>query len=196
MNKLNVPEEKAKRKKKKPKIPKMPNKIVIIKNADKDSGNWMETWDKPKNRNPAHRPHPFRLLALGRPGRGKTNMIKNVFLTHQGSSKKFKKLYIVCCDLDSREWSDCDPTEIMSELPCPSEFDGSEKTMIVLDDLELTKASTEEIRKLATLMRYTSTHRNVSIALGYQSFFDTPPMARKCANVFLIYKPVSKQELT
>ena len=52
MNKLNAAPEKVKRKKKKPRIPKMPNKIVIIKNADKDSGNWMETWDKPKNRNP------------------------------------------------------------------------------------------------------------------------------------------------
>jgi hypothetical protein len=196
MNKLNAAPEKVKRKKKKPRIPKMPNKIVIIKNADKDSGNWMETWDKPKNRNPAHIPHPFRLLALGRPGRGKTNVLKNILLRHQGSAKKFKKLYIVCCDLDSREWSDCEPTEVMTELPEPEEMDGVDKTLLIIDDYEHERASAEEKRKLSTLMRYTSTHKNMSVMVGYQSFFDCPSICRKTANIFLIYKPVSKLELT
>ena len=197
MNKLlNVPEEKAKRKKKKPKIPKMPNKIVIIKNADKDSGNWMESWAKPKNRNPAHIPHPFRLLALGRPGRGKTNMMKNIFLRHQSSAKKFKRLYVVCCDITSREWLDCEPTEVIDTLPEPEEFDGSEKTMVVIDDYEHERASTEEKRKLSTLMRFVSTHKNLSVMVGYQSFFDCPSICRKTANCFMIYKPISKLELT
>lgn len=32
--------------------------------------------------------------------------------------------------------------------------------------------------------------------LGFQSFFDTPPIARKCSNVFLLYRGNSKQETT
>jgi hypothetical protein len=195
MNKPLEP-EKAKRKKKKKKIPKLPSKLVVIKNMDKDRGNWMENWKKPKHRNPGHIPHPFRLLSLGIPGRGKTNMIKNVFLQHQGSAKKFKKLYIVCCDLDSQEYLDLEPTEVMIDLPDPSEFDGSEKTMIVIDDYEHERTSTEEKRKLSTLMRFVSTHKNVSIAVGYQSFFDCPSICRKTANIFMIYKPTSKLELT
>ena len=87
----NSDEEKKKKKKKK-RIPKLPNRVVVIKNAEKDSGGWMETWSKPKKRSPGHIIHPFRLLALGGVGRGKTNCLKNVFLRHQSSAKKFKKL--------------------------------------------------------------------------------------------------------
>jgi hypothetical protein len=196
MLKHNEPEEPKKRKKRKKKIPKLGNNLVIIKNKDKDSGNWMESWSKPNNRNPGHIPHPFRLLALGRPGRGKTNCMKNILLQHQSSAKRFKNLYIVCCDSDSLEWVDCEPTEIMVDLPDPSEFDGVEKTMLVIDDYEHEKTSTDEKRKLSTLMRYVSTHKNLSIMVGYQSFFDCPSICRKTSNCYMIYKPVSKLELT
>tara|TARA_R110000782_G_scaffold71722_1_gene143755 strand:+ start:249 stop:983 length:735 start_codon:yes stop_codon:yes gene_type:complete len=192
MNKL----EKKERKPRKRKIPKMPNKLIVIKNADKDTGNWMECWRKPKNRQPAHIIHPFRLLSLGIPGRGKSNCMKNIFLQHQSNNKPFKKLYIVCCDLDSKEWLDCEPTEVMVELPDPDFFDGEDKVALIIDDYEHERASADEKRRLSTLMRYTSTHRNLSIFVGYQSFFDCPNICRKTANVFLIYKPTSKLELT
>ena len=198
MNKLLEQNKKPKkdRKKKKKKIPKMPNKLVVIKNMDKDKGNWMESWRKPKDRKPAHIPHPFRLLSLGIPGRGKSNCMKNVFLQHQSSSKPFKKLYIVCCDLDSQEWLDCEPTEIMIELPDPDIFDGEDKCALIIDDYNHESNNKEEKRKLSNLMRYTSTHRNLSVFVGYQSFFDCPSICRKTANVFLIYQPTSKLELT
>ena len=62
-------------------VPKLGRKIVVIKNKDKDTG-WMEKWgNKPKNIGRV--PHPFRLLALGGVGRGKTNTMKNIFLQHQ-----------------------------------------------------------------------------------------------------------------
>ena len=81
-------------------VPKLGNRVVVIKNADKDKGNWMERW-KPGTRNIGRIPHPFRLLALGGVGRGKTNTMKNIFLQHQSGNRKFKKLYICCCDVDS-----------------------------------------------------------------------------------------------
>ena len=83
-------DEEIKKKKKKKRIPKLPNKVVVIKNAEKDKGNWMESWSKPAHRSPGHIIHPFRLLALGGVGRGKTNSCKNIFLRHQSSAKKFK----------------------------------------------------------------------------------------------------------
>jgi hypothetical protein len=186
--------EKKTRKKKK-RIPKLPNKIVVIKNAEKDKGNWMEKWCKPRNRSPGHIIHPFRLLALGGVGRGKTNSCKNIFLRHQSSARKFKKLYIITCSEDSQEWADCEPDELMTEIPDLSRFDGSEKTCVILDDFETMKMSKEQLRKLSTLMRFISSHRNVSCILSYQSFFDTPPICRKVANCFMVYKPNSKQEI-
>jgi hypothetical protein len=182
------------KKKKKKKIPKLPNRVVVIKNSEKDSGGWMESWSKPKKRSPGHIPHPFRLLALGGVGRGKSNMCKNVFLRHQSSGKKFQKLIIITCSEDSTEWDDCDPDDVLIEIPDLEIFDGAEKTCVILDDFETMKLSKSQLRKLSTLMRFVSSHRNVSCMLSYQSFFDTPPICRKVANCFMIYKPNSHQE--
>lgn len=172
------------------------DKIVVIKNADKDSGNWVENWKKPKDRSLACFPHPFRLMALGNVSRGKTNTIKNVFLVHQQQkNRKFKKLIIITCSVESDEWSDCDPDLILDEIPDLALFDGRDKTMVVLDDYEFVSSNKVQEKRLATLMRYVSSHKNVSVMLSYQSFFDVPPIARKCANIFLIYKPNSKAEI-
>ena len=174
-------------------LPALPNEVVVIKNADK--GAWVETWDKPKHRSPGHLPHSFRLLALGPPGVGKTNYLKNIFLKTQSSSKKFQRLYIVTCDLSSREWLDCEPTEIMDHMPDISLFEDGIMTMICIDDYEFEKCSKEEMRKLTTLFRMISTHKNVSVMLSYQSFFHVPSICRKTANVFILYKPKSDGEL-
>ena len=187
-------EPKKKRKKKKEKIRPLPNKVVVIKNAEKDSG-WMENWDYPKKRSPGHLIHPFKLLALGGTGRGKTNCIKNIFLRHQSSQRKFKKLYIITCSEESREWDDCDPTDVFVDIPDLELFDGNDKTCVILDDFETLKLTPDQYRKLATLMRFVCTHRNVSCMLSYQSFFDCIPICRKVANCLMIYKTTGRQEL-
>jgi hypothetical protein len=175
-------------------VPKLGRKIYIIKNADKDTG-WMESWgDAPKNIGKI--PHPFRLLALGGVGRGKTNNLKNLFLHHQGGNRKFKELYICCCDVNSKEWLNLEPTGIMDELPSLELFDPTKKTMLIIDDFEFEKSNKETMRRLSTLFRFVSSHRNVSIMCGYQSWFDCPTIARKCASCYLIYKPNGKSELS
>jgi hypothetical protein len=186
-------EEENLKKKRKPKIPDLPNRIVVIKNSEKDEGNWMEKWDK--TRSPGFLPHPFRLLALGGVGRGKTNCMKNIFLKHQAGSNKFQKLIIITCSEESTEWDDCDPDDLMTEIPDLEMFNGEVKTCVILDDFETIKISKEQLRKLSTLMRFISSHRNVSVMLGYQSYFDCPNICRKVANCFMIYKPNSRQEI-
>lgn len=182
--------------KRKTKTRKLPEKVVVIKNTEKDVGNWMESWSKPKNRSVGHIPHPFRLLALGGVGRGKTNMLKNIFLKHQGSKKKFKKLFIITCDISSQEWLDCCPDLVSDQIPSLDEFDDGVKTCVCIDDYEFEKASPLEQKKLSTLMRFISSHRNVSVLLSFQSFFSVPSIARKTANCFMIYNSPSRQELT
>lgn len=173
----------------------MPRKLIVIPNADKDC-NWLERWSKPKNRSLGHFPHPFRLLALGSVGRGKTNTMKNILLEAQRSSKKFKRLYILTCDVNSHEWDDCDPDLILDQIPALTMFDGKHKTMLIIDDFEWSNVSKQDMKRLSTIMRFTSSHKNVSVMLSYQSFFDVPSIARKTANVFVLYKPNSRQELT
>jgi hypothetical protein len=186
-------DEETIKKKIKPKIPGLPNRVVVIKNSEKDEGNWMEKWTP--GRNPGHIIHPFRLMALGGVGRGKSNSCKNIFLRHQSSANKFQRLIIITCSEDSTEWDDCEPDEVLTEIPDLDIFDGEEKTCVILDDYETIKISKEQLRKLSTLMRFVSSHRNVSCMLSFQSFFDVPPIARKVANCFMLYKPNSRQEM-
>jgi hypothetical protein len=186
-------DEIKKRKKVKPKIPPLPKRNVIIKNLDKDSGNWQEHW-KP-NQNIGLLPHPFRLVALGSVGRGKTNSCKQIFLNHQSTRRKFQKLVIITCDVDSQEWTDCDPDLITDQMIDLDYFEENVKTCVILDDFEWIKCSKEDQRKLSTLVRFISSHRNCSTMLSFQTFFDCPPIARKCATQFMIYKPNSRMEL-
>ena len=198
--KIRKKEQKEKRdkKNKKYRAPKLPSKVVVIKNVDKDVGNWMETWSKPKKRNPGHLPHSFRLLALGGVGRGKTGYMKQLFLRHQSESKPFKRLYIVTCSLNSNEWADCEPTHVFDYMPDFTEILNGEKvkTCIIIDDYEFEKCGAEQLRNLTTLFRMISSHFSVSVLCSYQSFFHCPSICRKTANAWILYKPKSKQELT
>lgn len=121
----------------------------------------METWDEPKNRSPGCIPHSFRLVCLGGTGRGKTCAMKNLFLQHQSTSRKFKKLFIVTCDADCTEWLDCEPDGVFDEMPDPKMFDTGEKTMLIIDDFEFARMGSDSTRKLATLFRFISTHKSV-----------------------------------
>ena len=173
---------------------KLPDKVHWIENADKDVGGWMEKWYE--GRPIGCLPHSFRLLALGGCGRGKSLQLKNVFLQHQMSDKPFKKLYVICPDSEeSREYDDCEPTDIFDYIPDLNIFDGSEKICIIIDDFEFKKMNKDDEKKLTTLFRFISTHRNCSLMASYQSFTDTPMLLRKVANVFILYKPTSKMEM-
>jgi hypothetical protein len=173
---------------------KMPNEVVVIKNEDKDTG-WVETWDSPPNRSPANIPHSFRCLALGGVSKGKSNYMKNIFLAHQSSSVPFKRLFVITCDLNSKEWDDCEPDLFTNKIPPLSCFQDNVKTMVVIDDYEFQKCGSDEKKRLFTLFRMISSHRGVSILASYQSFFDCPKICRVTSDVFIIYKPRSKTEL-
>lgn len=174
----------------------LPDEIVVLRNKDKDG--WGESWDYPKNRSLGLLPHPFRLLALGSVGRGKTNTIKNLFLKHQASAKPFQRLFIITCSENSQEWVDCDPDDILEQIPPLEIFtdDTSQKTCVIIDDYEFAASAKIQIKRLTTLFRYVSSHCNVSIFCSYQNFFSVPQIVRRCANSFLIYKPNSKLEIT
>ena len=179
-------------KKSKERFEHLDDKLIVIKNKDKDSG-WGETWKS--GQSPALIPHSFRLLSLGGCGRGKTNVLKQLFLKHQSTRRPFKHLYIITCDLTSKEWDDCEPDEIYDEIPELDVFDTGEKSLIVLDDYEQAGRDKTQKKRLTTMFRFISTHKNISLMCSYQSFFDCSQLLRKVCNVFIIYRPNSKQEL-
>ena len=181
--------------KKKPKPLKingtLPNKIIKIANADKK---FHETYHK--GRNICDLPHPFRLCILGKVGMGKSTLAKNILIRCQLGNHPFQELIIIHGSEDSEEWIDTEPTMILSDIPDPQDLtQNKKKSLIIIDDFEFQNLNKQSLKNLSSLFRFVSSHHNFSIIICYQSFFDVPPIIKKCCNVFILYRPNDSDEL-
>ena len=184
-------------------MPRLPQSVIAFECSDKKI---RETWTPKRSRDLGNVPSPFRALLIGPPGGGKTAVSKNL-LIHQ--RRRFDELYVIHEDYredgtGSTEYDDTDPTAMLGDVP-PLEYwneitagddpDGHPvKRLVILDDLELTSANRERLKNLALLFRYVSTHKGMSIILCHQSFFDIPTVVKKCANVFVLWRPRATSE--
>ena len=177
-------EKHKKNKKKSKKLSKLlPNKIIPLPNADKK---FHEKWYE--GRNFLNFPHPFRAVIVSLPNCGKTTIVKNILLRQD---PPFKKLLIVHIDGDyTEEYFDVQPTKYLDEIPPPNSptFDGKEKTLIILEDLEYKFMKRHELKNLDRLMGYVSTHKNVSVCILSQDFYNLPPSVRRMANIWILGK--------
>lgn len=170
---------------------KLPNNIIKIENVDKK---FHETWEP--NRNLCDFPHPYRCVILGKVGMGKSTLAKNIFLRTQAGPYPFKKLIVIHGSKDTKEFDELEPTMILNDIPHPDDLSqNTEKSCIIIDDFEFSKLPKEALKNLSSIFRYVSSHHNFSIIVCYQSFFDVPPIIKKCANVFVLYKPNDTDEL-
>jgi hypothetical protein len=166
-------------------VDKLPNKIIVIKNKDKQ---FDEKWYP--NRNIANFPAPFRMCLVGAVGGGKTNTAKNIILR---AHPQYDKIILCHCDKSSKEWDDLDlePEDkfFNSQLPPLEFFEGKEpkeKWLLIIEDCEFKNEGKNN--ELSMLFRYISSHKKVSIMLLYQNFTGIPKIARRLANVFVCWK--------
>ena len=173
---------------------KLKNEIIRLPNADKDSG-WVEKWSMDTHGFDTL-VHPFKACLIGRPNSGKTTVMHNLFLRIQMSNKPFQTLLIIQPST-SNEHDILDPTIILFDIPeiesIVSEDNG--KTLIIIDDFDMSKLDNHQKRNLGMLFRYVSSHHNISVLLSYQSFFDIPTIIRKTCNYFFIWKTNNVDEL-
>ena len=78
--------------------------------------------------------------------------------------------------------------DILDHIPSPTSWEGKVKTLVVIDDFDLTSLSKEQRGNLDRLFGYVSTHKNISIILCAQNFTNVPTIARRCSNFFVIWK--------
>lgn len=170
---------------------KIPQKLVDIKNCDKTG--WTEKWTKNRAKDIANFPHPSRIALIGPPSVGKSFICKHL-LMHQ--KPMFKEVYIIHGDADvTSEYEDIEPTMQMNEIPPVEFWDGKVKTLCILDDVEYSNLSREQMARLNKLFRYVSSHKNVTLYVTHQSFFELPNLVRKLCNIFILWKPRSTTEL-
>ena len=172
---------------------KLKNEIIRLPNADK--GDWVEKWSMDTHGFDIL-VHPFKACLIGRPNSGKTTVMHNLFLRIQLSAKPFQTLIIIQPST-SKEHNILDATITLFDIPeietIVSEDNG--KTLIIIDDWDMSKLDNHQKRNLGMLFRYVSSHHNISVLLSYQSFFDIPTIIRKTCNYFFIWKTNNIDEL-
>ena len=175
----------------------LPQKILVLGNVDKSDH---EKWDDKRKKNIANWPCPTRFCVIGPAGVGKTNLIKNILLN---ARPIYDNVYLVHPDVDySKEYDDIEPTDCMTKVPNIKYFsdvidpDNKQKNICIIDDLECGGGNSQQLHDLGLLFRYLSTHRNMSVIFSHQSWFDVPPIVRKMTNVYIIYRPKARNELT
>ncbi len=159
---------------------KLPNKLIGIPNADKA---FHEAWYE--SRGLLNFPHPFRAVCLGPPNVGKTNTVKNILLR---AHPPFEKVFVIHCDSAfTSEYEDISG-EMLDEIPAPTEWEGKEKTLCVLDDIDTKYMQKEQKQNLDRLFGFVSTHKNISCILCAQDAFNVPPIVRRCSNLWVLWR--------
>ena len=160
----------------------LPNIIIPIPNPDKT---WHESWEE--HTGLLNFPHPFRAVLLGPPNTGKTTTCKNILLRQD---PPFERVVVVHCDPEfTHEYDDID-AEMLSDIPAPEEWPGTEKTLVILDDLEFKHMPKQQARNLDRLFGFVSTHKNISCCVCAQDPFNVPAAVRRCANLWVLWKTV------
>jgi len=176
------------KKKKKKKNRRLPNRIMLIPNADKA---FHERWVK--GRNPLNIPHPFRCCCLGPPNCGKGTVVKNLLLR---AKPQFEEVIVIHCDPGyTKEYDDIAPNQLLSEIPPPDLWEGKVKTLVILDDLEFKSLSKDERGNLDRLFGFVSTHKDISVILCNQDPFCVPPIVRRCSNLWILWKLIDLDSL-
>ena len=171
---------------------KLPNEILKIENADKT---FHEKWHT--GRDVCDFPHPVRIAILGKVGLGKSTIAKNIFLRTQAANETpYEQLIIIHGSDSTKEFDDLEPTMILNDIPDPQDLtQNDKKTMIIIDDFEMSGLPKQSLKNLSSLFRFVSSHHNISVIICYQSFFQVPAIIKKCCNVFIIYRPNDRDEL-
>lgn len=207
----------GKKSKKKQSSSKLPKRLLFIPSSDK---NFIEQWSDIKNRDPLNFPASWRMVICGKPGCSKTMFLKNVCLR---SKPKFQRIFILHQDRYAREYNDID-AEVLGELPpndfwmgyedegennseteIDSEIDLSDteektelvrpKTLCVIDDVCFSDMSKIQRSRLNRLCGFISSHCNVSLCIINQDIFAVDPICRKCASIWVLFKPSCTDEL-
>lgn len=179
--------EKKSKKRKKRRV-RLPTMLIAIKNKDKGfHERWKETSDW------LDFPHPFRGVVLGPPNSGKTTTVKNIMMRQ---TEPFKRLYVIHCDPHStHEYKDVDGI-MLTDFPQPRQWTGNDKTLVVIDDVELNTLNKRQRKALDRLFGYVSTHRNISVLLCSQDTFNTPAIVRRCSSLWIMWPCKDVDQMT
>ena len=175
----------------------LPCKLIAFTNADKK---WHERW-KPQ-RDLLDFPHPYRICLVGPPNSGKSTTVLNILIRARPCFDRIIIIYPGGLSGTSEYNRLGKHVEYLDKIPPPEFFPpvkaakGKLKTMVIIDDFELKEIGKGQRANLDRLIGHVSTHRNVSVMLCAQDYFNVPTIARRCSNVHIFWKPRDANNLS
>ena len=171
--------KRSSRRKRKKRRMRLPCRLFAIKNKDK---NFHEHWKTGADL--LDFPHPIRGVVVGPPNSGKTTTVKNIIMRQ---NPPFKRLYVIHCDPEStHEYKDVGAV-MLSGFPSPKQWPGIDKTLVVIDDVELKTLTKLQRKALDRLFGYVSTHTHISVLLCSQDAFNIPTIVRRCSSLWILW---------
>ena len=133
--------------------------------------------------------HPFVCIIANGKNVGKTSLSKNIIAN---KTPPFEKIIVYSPLKNTTEWSDDIPEVIMinnvNEIFDKNLINRSERSLLVCDDLAMVDLPKTEQRAISNLIRYESTHNNISVILINQNIYDLLPVVRRCSDYTILYK--------
>ena len=106
--------------------------------------------------------HPARIIFFGRSGCGKSVAAKNLLAR---ASPPFDRIVVYHYDTESLEWLDCDPSDIISELPDDpvSFWDRDDKSLLIMDEVPWETLSKADRMKAGRCLQYVTSHYSPTV---------------------------------
>ena len=125
--------------------------------------------------------HPARIIFSGRSGCGKGVAAKNLLAR---ASPPFDRIVVYHYDTESRKWLDCEPSDIISELPDdPASFwDRDEKSLLIMDEVPWETLSKADRMKADRCLQYVASHYSLTVYILHQNFVSIPVPIRRAAD--------------
>lgn len=185
---------KSRQSKRKKKREKFTDEIFCFHSSDK---NFKEEWKF--GQSPWNFPASYRMWLFGLPDSGKTAAIKNVLVRTDPPFERIQILQLGLTDKNNgkkkSEWSELEGAEIINSVPEPDSYDDFSKKLLIIEDMDFKGMDHEDQSRLDRLASYTSSHRNLSIMLTAQDFFDLQPSVRRKPSVIVLWPTVDLDSL-
>jgi hypothetical protein len=176
----------------------LPTTLVDI--SDSADKKWHESWKKGDDM--LTFPHPFRVCLTGPPNSGKSTVILNIIARVGQTNPGYEKIHVIYPGggAGTSEFKSLQPSTLVkfySSIPNISAFptlkSGAKKSCIIIDDLELKEIDKEQRSSLDRIIGHISTHRRCDVFVCSQQWVNIPPIARRCCNVFVLWKPADQR---
>lgn len=158
------------RKRKRKRIPA--NEIVVFPNKDKENH---ERWNfyndgtkRSRLRHFFNIPAPYTCCIIGKKNLGKTNLVKNILLFTSLGEAPFEEMFNCHPDPESQDYEDISCIKL-TKIPDHSIFNRKKKSIIVIDDIDVSRLSKGEASNLNRMFGYTCSHRFLTVILNTQT---------------------------